>query len=859
MLNVGLINFIKRSLWAKLMMILFGITIIPLIILNVISYQTLKNQVTKDMDRRLSGNARRVMMSISIFLNDRAEELDGWAHTDPVKAALQTNEMRSEANRLLENYNKTTQNFDVIIVVDKKGTCIAASVPDALGKDISGEAWLKQVLNGSEYLGEAGIYPLLQNLVKGSNGYSMAMAMPISVNNEVKGAVIGFVAWESVNQITMAFPVQTTGYAYLVDLKDMRIIAHPTPQIVGMRLSDPNLNVPAVEKALAVQQRGSVIYQFKNIYTGKDSLKIVGFMHNEGFGRMTKKWAVCSGGDYDETFASLPQQRNASILSSLGLLAILMFGAYIVSRGITKPLEDTSNAIIRVTRDLDFTQTVPVKGVNEIGRMEQAFNTLVVKLRETFGLIVAGNHEVVQSVDRMSEISTRIVSSASEQSRRAQDVLERIQMMGQTAGEVQKNAVESHQSYDETAGSISRLIESIHEVAQAAQSQSALVEQARDILGAMGQTAQEVNARAQRQHQAAEETSLAAQDMYNSVTEVANRAGEAQKQSDVSYKAAVEGRDAVQEVVGSMKSIRESSDQITEIIEVISDIADQTNLLALNAAIEAARAGEHGRGFAVVAEQVRKLAERTAESTKEIGGLIKQSAARVKGGAELALSSQAALENIVNTVDQTNALVREIDAATQGQRKSIQQVSDAMDHLLKLSAEITQMTAEQGKRRERAENMMNDVYRLSQNVSTSTQGQVKSADQVMKQVEKTTSFAENITNMTTQQRERSLALQQIVRDMNDTAQANADGAQTSHEASNSLSELTSRFTMVVAQFKIDSTRTGGDGRTSMDMAISASQTRAGSSGGNGQPGKQLNGGSSSMAREADIQDRPSAE
>ena len=202
--------------------------------------------------------------------------------------------------------------------------------------------------------------------------------------------------------------------------------------------------------------------------------------------------------------------------------------------------------------------------------------------------------------------------------------------------------------------------------------------------------------RNQSQAASVEESSAAMKRVATLVSATAGRTREVEAEIGMATQDAEAGGELVGEAVAAMSAIERSSQEISRIVDLIDSIAFQTNLLALNAGVEAARAGDAGRGFAVVANEVRALAQRSADAASEIRTLIATSSREVAGGVSLVSRTGEALGAMVGRVGHLAQLMGEITFATQDQSTSLEQVSATvagMDTMTQRNAAMVEQTA----------------------------------------------------------------------------------------------------------------------------------------------------------------------
>ncbi len=480
-----------------------------------------------------------------------------------------------------------------------------------------------------------------------------------------------------------------SGYFWINDMHP-KMVMHPIkPELNGADLTqnkDPNGKFLFVEFVNTVKASGQGFVDYHWPKPGAEQ-PVEKYSHVAGFEPWG--WVVGTGVYVDDLEALFWQKAmRFAAISGIGLL-ILAGVAFLIVKSVTRPVAQLRTALQKMAAGDANVEVASADAKDELGDIARSVIVLRDAVNERTQLQARdAEQQRAIAIDR-ERTAQEVQSSAARQEQAMHDLGQALEELARgnlsvTLGDLGHDYAKVRDDFNRAVGSLSRTIKALAETGHVVNDSAA------DISGATGN----LSRRTEQQAAALEETAAALEEITATVKTASERAAEARAMVAETKQSAGRSGEIVAEAITAMGRIEDSSSRISQIIGVIDEIAFQTNLLALNAGVEAARAGEAGRGFAVVAQEVRELAQRSANAAKEIKALIRNSTTEVEAGVSLVRTTGEALVEIVTLVERVNAQVEGIATASREQATGLQEINASVNHMDQMTQQNAAMVEE---------------------------------------------------------------------------------------------------------------------------------------------------------------------
>ena len=501
------------------------------------------------------------------------------------------------------------------------------------------------------------------------------IASPIFRDDEFVGIVGAVVALDILQEMAADMDINGNGYGMILD-QNGNILAHPNDEYLGNQdiLQDQSQEFKNTYNDFLANDSGYTQYDLEG-ENWKSAYSTV-----EGV-----NWTVVLTAQDAELFAPLDTLLNSNIIAAAVTILIGILVSYLIARSIVNPIKSVAKVSDKVAAG-DLTQRLDVEEFNvnkddELGQLLQSINSMVKSLQQIINKVKKTSGELVASSEQLSDFGSQVEENAEE--------------VGNSIENVAAGAEEQSAQIEEISSNISKL---------------------NNIIGDNAQKSDKMIKEAESVKENIEKGNQYIQDSIDQSNQV---------------------QESNKLVASNVEKLGDKSREIGEIVDLINQIADQTNLLALNAAIEAARAGEAGRGFSVVADEIRELAEESADATEQINKLIQSIQKSVD---EVIANNEQGQENIaenVKMVEETGQVFTKIENSAEGLLSLINQVAEDSNKMKENSDYI--------------ESGINDIAAVSETsasnseeVAAASEEQIAATEEIVSSAEKLSEYADEL-------------------------------------------------------------------------------------------------------------------
>ncbi len=715
----------ELSLGGKLLAVLIPSIALALSVMAFMIYNSTASSILETQEENVKVLVDSKVAELDLWLRNRKNEAIQFAYNPVFQQACVSREI-DQASALMDKYFQTSGMMENLFLADPDGRIFSSAKNNAAaGVEISKIPVYAPNVDAARR-GEVWIGTPAKSPVTG-RPVSLVTA-PITVDGQLVGIFGAPVDLMNISDdITGKVKIGQTGYLFIIDGSG-RTVSHPVKEnILTVDFKEFDFG-----RRIIQQKSGNIDYPWK----GLD--KVAFFNSCQG-----KDWIVAATFEESEFLARANAILRTVIIISLVVLGVLTLLVLLLSRGlISNPLKVINDASLRLARgdvemkdfDHEARKKILARG-DELGKIGRAFDELTenqlgraraagriaegdlsVEVRslgehDILGRAMVGMIDSIKSMDKETQV---LVGAALEgnldlradtagQSGAYREIVEGLNSLLEAVVEPINEAamvLESAANKDLSSrvkgdykGKFAEVRDNVNATVSALDVAMSTVAEAVDqVSSASGQIAsgsQSLAQGASEQASSLEEISSSLEEMASMTKQNADNSGEAHGLTESSRKAADRGNESMLRMIDAIGKIKQSADETAHIVKTIDEIAFQTNLLALNAAVEAARAGEAGKGFAVVAEEVRNLAQRSAEAAKNTTAMIEESVKNSESGVAISTEVAEVLDEIRQGSGKVNDLVAEIAAAVKEQSAGIGEVNEAVSQM----DQVTQQNA----------------------------------------------------------------------------------------------------------------------------------------------------------------------